>query len=91
MKLGPAWSETPIASASVTPYDIAVVSAGDAWMVGGLQGGGTMAQHFDGTSWTIVPTPVVGIYTFRNTLAAAIDANDVWAVGQSGPAPTHRR
>ena len=82
---GAAWTETPVASASdVSPQDISAVAPDDAWMVGGIAGGGTMAQHFDGTAWTIVPTPNVGIYTSVLASVTAIDTKDVWAAGQSG-------
>jgi hypothetical protein len=51
----------------------------------------TLAEHFDGTRWSIVPTPPLprgGVNPpnaqFRGVAAAA--SNDVWAVGfKTGP------
>src|SRR5437868_6178538 len=69
--------------------DVAVVTANDMWLVGNnynCSGGGcphTLAEHWDGTSWSLVPTPELG--TGDNILygVAAVSANDVWAVGQN--------
>jgi hypothetical protein len=69
---------------------VAVVSASDVWAVGyGPQPGGptyakqTLIEHWDGTRWSIVPSPnppspyseveLDGVF--------ALAANDVWAVG----------
>ncbi len=68
---------------------IAVVSANDVWAVGdyccNANGGTTLAEHWDGTSWSVVPSPNVG--TSYNYLygVAMVSANDVWAVGYYGP------
>jgi hypothetical protein len=60
-------------------------SATDVWAVGN---GGTSAaqttltEHWDGSSWTIVPSPSPG--TSDSLLAVtATSATDVWAVGQT--------
>jgi hypothetical protein len=72
---------------------VAAVSANDIWAVGHsgdpssipLQ---TLAMHWDGISWSIIPSPNPGTYN-GNVLnaVAAVSSNDVWAVGwyQSGP------
>ena len=66
------------------------VSASDVWAVGEQQGSdgmfGTLAEHWDGTSWTAVPTPDPG--TSGNHLygVAALGPDDVWAVGQQNSA-----
>jgi hypothetical protein len=41
----------------------------------------TLIEHWNGSAWTIVPSPNVG--SGNNSLAAvaARSANDVWAVG----------
>ena len=71
---------------------VAAISANDVWAVGHsgdpssipLQ---TLTEHWNGTSWNIIPSPSPGTYN-GNVLnaVAAISANDVWAVGwyQSG-------
>ena len=63
---------------------VAVVAADDVWAVGGYgQGapGRTLIEHWDGTTWTVVPSPNKG--PFPNSLSGvtAIAPDDVWAVG----------
>ncbi len=72
-------------------HDVAVLSATDAWAVGEylVDGGGalrTLIQHFDGTTWTIVPSPNRLSGTDRNQTnslrgVTAIAPDNVWAVG----------
>lgn len=64
---------------------IAAVSQNDIWMVGqantsGEPGYNTMAEHWDGKSWSIVPTPNPSALQSLYGVAAAA-SNDVWAVG----------
>jgi hypothetical protein len=59
-------------------YGVAAVSPADAWVVG--DGGGlTLIGRWDGSSWSNFPGPEV---TGRLLAATAINACDVWAVGQ---------
>jgi hypothetical protein len=45
----------------------------------------TLAEHFDGNSWQVVPTPSLGLGS-RLSSVAAVASNDVWAVGdRTGP------
>jgi len=45
----------------------------------------TLIEHFDGTSWSIVPSPNVNSPQFNVLLgAAAAASNDVWALGSYG-------
>ena len=64
---------------------ISAVNANDAWAVGNSTNAGgydqTLAEHWDGISWTIVPTPNPGPYHNDFTAVVAISTNDVWAVG----------
>jgi len=69
---------------------VAVVSATDIWAVGfGPQPGGpayakqTLIEHWDGTSWRIVPSPNPPSTYAQVELDSvfALAANDVWAVG----------
>jgi hypothetical protein len=65
---------------------VAVLSACDAWTVGFDRTDSerqTLAEHWDGTSWTVVPTPSPG--TGNNVLngVRAVSADDIWAVGSA--------
>ncbi len=74
-----------------TLFDVAVLSPTDAWAVGeytvdGYAAERTLIQHYDGTAWTIVPSPNRLTGTGRNQInslrgVTAIAANDVSAVG----------
>jgi hypothetical protein len=60
----------------------AVIAPGDDWAVGDIGTGTgpfqTLAEHFNGTSWTVVPTPALNA-SLAGVAGAA--GNDVWAVG----------
>jgi hypothetical protein len=58
------------------------VAANDIWAVGGYSGR-TLTLHWDGMSWTVVPSPdpISGDDTLR--AVAVVAANDVWAVGDT--------
>jgi hypothetical protein len=66
---------------------VTAVSATDAWAVGEFVDPAsdqvrTLTQHWDGSAWTVVPSPVVR----RMDMLAGVDASsstDVWAVGTS--------
>jgi hypothetical protein len=63
---------------------VAALSASDAWAVGSVQTNRRalpLAEHWDGTAWRVVPTPVDGrhIRVLHDVSALAVD--DVWAVG----------
>jgi hypothetical protein len=66
-----------------TLHDIVAISATDVWAVGGQWGDTkTFATHWDGSAWTIVPTPSPGNGNENPLLSvAASGSNDVWAVG----------
>jgi hypothetical protein len=86
-------SPNPAGKTFVVLNGVDAVSANDIWAVGHsgdpssipLQ---TLTMHWDGASWSLVPSPSPGTYN-GNVLhgVAAVSANDVWAVGwyQSGP------
>src|SRR3954470_5097868 len=62
---------------------VAAVSANDAWAVGAaddLDSGHTLAAHWNGTKWTVIPTPSPGSFGVLDG-AAAVAPDDVWAVG----------
>src|SRR5207253_765948 len=87
----PSWGIVP--SANVTSGEtvltsVSGVSANDIWAVGYAGVGGaiqTVTEHWDGKAWTIVPSPnpQPGVDNFLDGVAA-VSANNVWAVGDSG-------
>ncbi|HEU4422556.1 MAG TPA: hypothetical protein VFR67_08435 [Pilimelia sp.] len=90
---GSSWSvvSTPLPSGATAGQLTGVKSlaASSAWAVGSVTmptspGRRTLAMRWNGTSWTIVPTPNPN--SIQNLLVAvdAVAANDVWAVGNWG-------
>lgn len=65
---------------------VAAVSSNDVWAVGeaGHGLGQTLAEHWDGSQWSVVPTPPVG-QSSRLRAVAAVSSNDVWAIGSYEP------
>jgi len=99
---GTAWSVVP--SPNVVPEvdntlaGVAAVASNDVWAVGtqqptSLTDPHTLILHWDGSQWSIVPSPNFGGPGVGNHLvgAAAVSASDVWAVGSSeaGPLTEH--
>ncbi|MGI8890332.1 MAG: hypothetical protein ACR2G0_06050 [Chthoniobacterales bacterium] len=85
---GAAWTSVPCPSmANLDNYLNAVraVSPNDIWAVGytdspsGAHYFQPLAVHWDGTAWTIVPTPLSVGTQIRSV--DVIAANDIWAVG----------
>jgi len=87
---GAKWSITPTPNpkADFETYlsGIAALSHADAWAVGeyypaSQSSAQTLAEHWNGSKWTIVRT--VNVSSYQNVLAAAAGSasNDVWAVG----------
>ena len=67
-------------------YGVSAVSANDVWAVGlyldSVQKY-TLALHWDGSEWSVVPTPNPG-HGPSLSAVAAVASNDVWAVGSTG-------
>lgn len=79
---------------------VAAVSASDIWAVGGYDAynssagdagvdlSGTLAEHWDGTRWSVVPVPdpsgTVDLGGDDLTAVSAFSSDDVWAVGFVG-------
>src|SRR5207247_1590881 len=65
-------------------YEVAVVAANDVWAVGSYyEAGGpryALIEHWDGSSWSVVPTPTIGTGSELYAVAA-VSANNVWDVG----------
>jgi hypothetical protein len=67
-------------------YGVAATSSDDVWAVGTSQDVAyvplrTLIQHWDGTAWSIVPSPSPGPVVNELRSVAAVSANDAWAVG----------
>jgi hypothetical protein len=102
---GTAWTSTPVpvptGADDVRLNDVVSLGNGNAWAVGstGTVAGlhtGTYVTHWDGTAWSVVPSPdpagtTSGVNEFNGV--AATGPNDLWAVGtdwtgdQSGTSP----
>jgi hypothetical protein len=78
-------------------YGVAEVSANDVWAVG-RQGGEydtrynkyvftTLVMHWNGSRWSVVPSPNPDLIESYLNSVAAISANNIWAVGYTGDAP----
>lgn len=84
----PVWSivSSPNAAGSSCILNaISVVAANDLWAVGYSTDSSfnnqSLTMHWDGATWSIVPSPTVG-----NDILYAVDAiasNDVWAIGRT--------
>src|SRR5260221_617850 len=69
---------------SVDLNAIAADSTNDVWAVGGVSGGGpaghVLIEHWNGSRWSVVPSPTIGTGG-RLWGVAAISPTDAWAVG----------
>jgi hypothetical protein len=90
---GSAWRIVPApdlsASAENQLRDVAVIAPNDVWAVGfGMAGNAAvpLIEHWDGSSWVIVPSPDVITPNGGAVLSgvAAVGPTDVWAVGSAG-------
>jgi hypothetical protein len=84
---GTAWRVTanPAVGQSSELSGVAMVSAGNAWAVGSyggasLNGDRALIEHWNGRSWTRVPSPHPGGVSWL-TAVAVISARNAWAVG----------
>src|SRR2546425_786649 len=93
-----AWSV--VQSPNATPgnnelHAVASISANDVWAVGTsentLGNDQTLILHWDGTAWSIVPSPTTGMVVGNLLGVAAVSTNDVWAVGSFLPTKGGRR
>lgn len=65
--------------------DVAAIAPDDVWAVGSAENR-AVAIHWDGVSWSIVPTPSRGASS-NSTSVAALGSTDVWAVGTQRQRP----
>jgi hypothetical protein len=83
---GPSWSKVPSAQQLGNPQAIAAISNDDIWVVGGRWVNGRIAsgaQHWDGSEWSLFPTPNVEAEDNMLNGVDALTSKDVWAVGYS--------
>jgi len=90
---GTSWSIVPSPNPSTLNGNrltaIAAVSTKDIWAVGSYQpdSGGlrdaTLAEHWDGTSWSVVPSPNPGSFDDLFMGVAVDSPTSIWAVGTS--------
>jgi hypothetical protein len=87
---GAAWSIVPSPNTNKrlnALNGVVAISPADAWAVGGATSGQapdqtTLILHWDGTSWSIVPSPSPGTGYMNELFAVSANApNDIWAVG----------
>jgi hypothetical protein len=69
-------------------FGVTALSACNVWAVGNYHAvvGGpllSLAEHWNGTSWKVVPTPDPGTSTNFLRAVSAFSASDVWAVGHA--------
>src|SRR5207302_1303741 len=83
-----AWNVVPSPNPGTqnnTLYGIAAVSANDVWTVGSQSSSGipgqALIEHWDGTSWSVVSSPGLGMQPISLYSVVAVSANDAWAVG----------
>jgi hypothetical protein len=86
---GQTWSiaNHPQPFATENLYGVGSSTRNDVWAVGsGRDGEGpfhTLALHFDGRAWSVVPTPDPGVGGNVLYSVVARNPNDAWAVGQT--------
>jgi hypothetical protein len=90
---GHTWTIVPSPSGDASLSAVSAASANDIWAVGtinasptgcGPQHCTTVAMHWNGSTWTVIPTPNPSS-TYLNALlgVAVIGGDDVWAVGSN--------
>jgi hypothetical protein len=89
----PNWQQIPSPNASTAAnylLDVSAIAPDDVWAVGYYsntvtQRNETLIQHWDGSAWTIVPSPnPAGWHNYLRAVDG-VAANDVWAVGDGRP------
>jgi hypothetical protein len=67
------------------PSGVTAIAANDVWAYGGANSNPPLQiQHFDGTSWSLVPAPALPNSAGLNGMRA-VSSNNIWAVGYQQP------
>lgn len=83
---GRKWLRVPIPDAGTSALSgVTAISAQNAWAAGG-GAGGTVIEHWNGASWTAVPSAAPGVSSDLAAVAAS-SASNVWAVGSYHATP----
>jgi hypothetical protein len=66
---------------------LAAIATNDVWGVGAYYEPNdshweSMIQHWNGTQWSVVPSPSPGTYGNELSGLAVVSANDIWAIGR---------
>ena len=85
---GTAWTVAAVPPVSANDFELSAVAwraAGDVWAVGYATNASNVSQtlvaHWNGTAWSIVPSPNVGFHANALHAVAALAPDDVWAAG----------
>jgi hypothetical protein len=90
----------PVTSSNINAFfqfnGIKANSPSDVWAVGDsgvvdVPGSQTLIEHFNGTAWSIVPSPSPGSIAMLSGVTTSNATNNVWAVGADTPAGTSGR
>jgi len=93
---GSAWSIATIPQPGAVRdmlFGASALSPSDVWVVGDQEGQNnkfeTLAEHWDGSSWTVIPTPDPGSSGNQLYAVDAVSTDNVWAAGMqlSGDSP----
>ncbi len=74
---------SPDGLASASLNSIVAFSSTDLWVVGTLLQDLSLAEHWDGTSWTVVDTPNPGKFSTILQAVDGVSTHDLWAVGHT--------
>jgi hypothetical protein len=75
-------------------YGVHAVAPNDVWAVGAFRNSAqpaydeTLILHWNGTDWSIVPSPNPGTWNNELYAVSAAGPNEVWAVGEYDPSPS---
>lgn len=86
---GNAWSQSAVPAVPGVNNNLDAVAAtgpNDVWTVGGTRASTnapfrTLAEHWNGTAWSVVPTPNANARSNVFNAVVAIAPNDAWAIG----------
>jgi phosphatidylinositol-3-phosphatase len=71
-------------------YGVAAITDTDVWAVGAFQGANglwhTLAEHWDGSKWSVVDTVDAGTHGNQFYAVKALSSNNVYAIGQQANA-----